>query len=81
MRLIMSVMAAVFGTFIWEMDRHPSWGPKLNTLITARYWHSFDFEELMFLALGGLIILPDDFSFDKWLPRRPPRKTGAKSRG
>jgi hypothetical protein len=58
MWLIMLGMAAVFGTFIWEMNRHPSWGPKLNTLLTAhRYWHSFDFEELMFLAVGGLIML------------------------
>jgi hypothetical protein len=58
MWLIFPVMAAVFGTFMWEMHRHPSWAAQWNTLLTARrYWHSFDFKELMFLALGVLVIL------------------------
>src|SRR5882724_6126995 len=39
------------------MERHPSWGPKLNTLLTVHRWGSYDLKELMFLGLGGLAIL------------------------
>ncbi|HSY18476.1 MAG TPA: hypothetical protein VK815_09095 [Candidatus Acidoferrales bacterium] len=58
MWLVYPVAAAMAGILIWALNRDPSWASKLNTLLTARqYWHSFNFKELMFLGLGGVVIV------------------------
>ncbi|HEV2692149.1 MAG TPA: hypothetical protein VG347_04570 [Verrucomicrobiae bacterium] len=48
--LMLPIAAAMAGILIWALDRNPTWAPKLNTIITHRYWHSYNLKDLACLA-------------------------------